>query len=196
MATWNFAATEAGKVLFADVQAGAVLVPTRIVIGTGNMPTGSTPADMTGAVSPLKEIAVSERKRTPDGMCIFGGVWTNADISEEFYYRECVLHARAEYRADDGTVTKAVDEVALVYGTSGSTADLFPAYTDGATLVERQVRIPCIIGNDAAVEMTLGSGIYATKEDMAEAVLLTDRGTGKKYAWGIDNGRVYIEEVG
>lgn len=195
MAQWNFAATAAGKLLFADIHAGAVLIPTKIVIGTGNMPAGNRLADMAGAVSPLKEIPVSERKRTPDGMCIFGGVWTNADIAQDFYYRECALYARAEYRDADGTVLKSVDEVCMIYGSSGNTADLFPAYTEGSTLVERNIRIPCIVGNDADVEMVLESGIYATKEELEAATKLIDSSTGRKYAWGVENGLIYIEEV-
>lgn len=195
MAQWNFAATGAGKGLFADIQAGAVLIPTKIVIGTGNMPAGHSPTDMVGVVSPLKEIPVSERKRTPDGMCIFGGVWTNADIHQDFYYRECALYARAEYRDASGAVLKSVAEVCMIYGSSGDTADLFQAYTEGATLVERQARIPCIVGNDANVEMSLASGIYATKEELEAATKLIDSSTGQKYAWGVENGLVYIEEV-
>lgn len=195
MAIWNFAATTPGKVLFADIQAGAVLIPTRIIIGTGNMPAGSGPANMAGAVAPLKEIPVTERKRTPDGMCIFGGVWMNADISQDFHYRECALYARAEYRDAGGAVTKSVDEVCMIYGSSGNTADLFPAYTEGAMLVERHIQIPVIIGNDAEVEMVLNSGIYATKEELETATILMDNTTGKKYAWGVENGLVYIEEV-
>lgn len=195
MADWISAITGPGELLFADIQAGAVLIPTRIVIGTGSMPSGSGPADMTEVVTPLKSIAVSERKRTPEGMCIFGGVWTNADINQEFYYRECALYARAEYRDANGAVVQSVAEVCMIYCNSGSTAEKIPVYTGGSTLIERVPRIPCAVGGDAVVEMTLESGIYATKEELDAATKMTDGTTSKKYTWGVENGLVYIEEV-
>ena len=107
----NFAITDSGRILFSDVQAGAVLIPTRIVVGSGNIPSGSTPATMTAVVTPVKDLTINKRERTPDGKAVFGGMYSNADINTAFYFRELALYCRAEYRAADGTVTRSMDEV-------------------------------------------------------------------------------------
>lgn len=177
MAIFNFAPTAHGKVLFADVQAGAVLIPTRFVIGTGSVPSGIQPKDMVGVVSPLKDLAVTKRKRTPDGMCIFGCVFSNEDITEDFYLREIALYARAEYRDDTGAVTKAVDEVCLIYGNAGDTADEYPAYST-ATVVERSLEIVSYVGADAQVDMTIPSGAYAAFDENGNVHLYDGRITG------------------
>lgn len=164
MANFNFAPTANGKVLFADVQAGAVLIPTKFVIGTGSLPSGKEPGDMTGVVTQLKELQVTKRTKTPDGVCIFGCVFTNEDITEDFYMRELALYARAEYRDESGAVTKSVAEVCMIYGNAGDTADLYPAYSTDA-VVERKLEIASYVGANTQVELTLQSGVYLGQEE-------------------------------
>lgn len=169
MAIFNFVPTKSGRALFAEVQAGAVLIPTKFVIGTGSLPSGSNLADLTAAVSPLKEFAVTERRSTPDGTCIFGGVYTNADIADDFYLREICLFARAEYRDDSGAVTQNVAEVLLIAGNSGDTADQIPGQSTSGSILERRIRIPVIVGNDVAVDVTLDSGLSVPLDLMGAA---------------------------
>lgn len=194
----NLALTDSGRILFSDVQAGAVLIPTKIVLGSGNIPTGKTPATMTAVVTPVTELTVTKQNRTPDGKAVFGGVYSNKDISAAFYFRELALFARAEYRDSSGNVTGQLDEVLFVYGNAASSADLMPAYGTN-TVVEKQIDIAVYIGNDAAAELSIESGVYVTQEQLAEAISdlnISDATTGKKYKWGIDNGIAYLEEVG
>lgn len=165
MSVFNFVPTTSGKALFADVQAGAVLVPTKFAIGTGSLPAGTTCENLTALVSSLKEFDVSEKTRTPDGKCIFGGVFTNQDIANDFYLREIGLFAKAEYRDENGTVTKEVPEVLFICGNSGDTADLHPGQSGSGSILERKVRIPAYIGSEAAVEMSLNSGIYIASDE-------------------------------
>ena len=199
----NNAMTELGRLLFADVQAGAVFIPTRIVKGSGNMPAGSTPATMTDVVTPVRELTINKIEKTTDGKCIIGGVFSNQGISTPFYFRELAVYARAEYRAADGTVTRAVAECLYTYGNSAGTADYMPAYSTD-TVVEKQMDVVVYIGNNTEVSLTIQSGVYVTREqvlvmiaDMAPDadVFITDITTGIKYAWGIDNGAVFLEEV-
>ena len=199
MALFNIAITDGGRALLADVQAGAVLIPSKIVIGSGNMPTGKTAQTMTAVASPVKELAINKVKRLNDGKVTFGGVYSNADILTAFYFRELALFCRGEYRDNSGNVTKAVDECLFCYGNAGSTADYMPAYGLN-TVVERQIDITSWIGNDAQVSMVVNSGVYVTQEQLSEAVSsidlsIKDAGTGKKYKWGIENGLVFLEEV-
>lgn len=208
MASFNNAITENGRLMLAHAQAGAVLIPTRIVIGSGNIPTGQTAATMTAVVTPVKELTINKKEAAPDGKYIIGGVYTNADITTAFYFRELAIFMRAEYRDADGTVTQSVAEVLYSYGNSGTTADYMPAYST-STVVEKQIDLVVWVGNTAVVDLTIESGVYLTRENLDEIlvdfvskneledlIVMTDASTGAKYKWGVANGLVYIEEVG
>ena len=159
----NNAITDVGKMLLADVQAGAVFTPTRIVIGSGSMSSGSTAQGMTDVITPVKSLAINKKKRTPDGKCVFGGVYTNAEITEPFYFRELALYAKAVYLNEDGTVKSEGAEILYSYGNAGATADYMPAYST-STVVEKQMDLVAWVGNDAQVDLTIESGIYVTRE--------------------------------
>lgn len=208
MAKFNNAITENGRLLLAHAQAGAVLIPTKIVLGSGNIPAGQTPASMTAVVTPVKELAVNKKEAVPDGKYVIGGVYNNADISEAFYFRELAVFMRAEYRDATGAVTQTVPEVLYSYGNSGTTADYMPAYST-STVVEKQIDLVVWVGNTATVDLTIESGVYLTretldqvlvdfvsKEELDALMVMTDPSTQKKYRWGVSNGSVYIEEVG
>ena len=208
MASFTNAITDNGRLMLAHAQAGAVLIPTRIVIGSGNIPTGQTVATMTAVVNPIKELIIGKKEATPDGKYIIGGVYTNADVMEAFYFRELAVFMRAEYRDENGTVTQSVAEILYSYGNSGNTADYMPAYST-STVVEKQIDLVVWIGNNATVDLSIGSGVYLTREtldtilvdyvkqaDLEELIVMSDATTGSKYRWGVENGLVYIEEVG
>lgn len=160
----NNALTNSGMALLADVHSGAVLIPTKIVIGSGEMPANKTPATMTDVVAPVKNLSVTKKKRSADGKCIFGGVYNNEDVTAAFYFRELALYCRAEYRDEAGNVTQSVPECLYCYGNSGDTADYMPAYSTGA-VVEKQIDLVVWVGNEAEVDLSVASGIYALKED-------------------------------
>lgn len=208
MASFTNAITENGRLMLAHAQAGAVLIPTRIVLGSGNIPTGQTAASMTAVVTPVKELTINKKEASPDGKYIIGGVYTNADVTTAFYFRELAVFMRAEYRDADGTVTQSVAEVLYSYGNSGTTADYMPAYST-STVVEKQIDLVVWIGNSATVDLTIDSGVYLTREsldailvdfvskkELEGLIVMTDATTGSKYRWGVENGLVYIEEVG
>ena len=157
----NNAITESGRLLLAEVQAGAVLIPTKIVIGSGGLPKGKEPVTMTQVAAPVKELPINKKEKSTDGKVVFGGAYDNRDVTRPFYFRELGLYARAEYRNEDGTVKRAVDEVLYSYGNAGATADYMPAYST-STLVEKQVDIVVYIGSAAQVELSIESGICMT----------------------------------
>jgi hypothetical protein len=165
----NNAITDVGRSLFAEVQAGAVFIPTRIVIGSGALPSGKTPATMTSVVTPVASLTINKKERTPDGKAIYGGVYSNKDIAEAFYFRELALYAKAEYRDETGAVTKAVPECLYSYGNAGNSADYMPAYST-STVVERQMDLVVYVGNDTQIDLTIDSGVYVTREEFEQAM--------------------------
>lgn len=156
----NNAITDVGKMLLADVQAGAVFTPTRIVMGSGSMASGATAQSMTAVITPVASLAINKKRRTPDGKCIFGGVFNNSDVTVAFYFRELALYAKAVYLNPDGSIASEGEETLYSYGNAGATADYIPAYST-STVVEKQMDLVTWVGNDAQVDLTIASGIYA-----------------------------------
>ena len=159
----NNSITDVGRMMLADVQAGAVFTPTRIVIGSGSMPGGATAQGMTDVITPVISLAINKKQRTPDGKCIFGGVYSNADVTTAFYFRELALYAKAVYLNADGTVRSEGEETLYGYGNAGSTADFMPAYATNA-VVEKQIDLVTWVGNDAQVDLTIETGIYLSQK--------------------------------
>lgn len=160
----NNAVTDNGRALLAHVQMGAVFTPTKIVMGSGSMPAGSTARTMKEVVTPVQTLTISKKKRGNDGTVTIGGVYSNETVSTGFYFRELALYAKAVN--PDGT---EVAEVLYSYGNAGSTADFMPAYTAGQP-VEREIDLVTYIGNDTAVDLTIDSGVYATQEKVQEMI--------------------------
>lgn len=160
----NNAITDNGRTLLSHVQMGAVFTPTKIVLGSGYMPAGKTARTMTAVQTAVATLTISKKERTNDGKFIVGGVYSNQQITEQWYFRELGLYAKAVY--SDGT---EVAEVLYSYGNAGDTAELMPAYGTGS-LVERQIDIVVYIGNDAQVDLTLESAIYVTQIQLEQAL--------------------------
>lgn len=158
----NLTITEKGRMLLADVQAGGELDATRLVMGSGDIPAGKTPATMTAVVSEVISMQISSRERTPDGKVIFGGYYSNTALTTDFYFKEFALFARAIYRDDSGAIIRTTDEVLYSYGNAGSEADLIPAYTTGEA-VEKQLEMVSYVGSETKVNLTIESDIYVAK---------------------------------
>ena len=166
----NNAITDSGRILLAEVQVGAVFTPTRIVMGSGYLPSSTTTRAIKQVVSPVKSLDINKKKKSNDGTVTIGGVYSNFDITEPFYFRELALYAKGVY--EDGRET---DEVLYSYGNAGATADLMPAYS-AETAVERQIDLVTYIGNDTKINLEIASGVYVTQEQLEEA--LKDAGGG------------------
>lgn len=169
----NNSITNNGRALLADVMVGAVFTPTRIAMGSGKLPVGTSPQNIAALVSPVKNLDIVKKERTPDGKFIVGGVYSNADVTEAFYFRELALFAKAVFLNADGSISREGDEVLYSYGNAGDDADLMPAYST-STVVERMLDLVTWVGNEAAVDLTIASGIYASAADLKalEAVVL------------------------
>ncbi|NLH01192.1 MAG: hypothetical protein GX488_04700, partial [Clostridiales bacterium] len=165
----NNSITENGRLLLADIHTGGEFVPTRVVMGSGYIPAGKTARTMTDVVSLVKSLSINKIQRTNDGKVIIGGVYSNADITVPFYFRELALYARCIWRDSNGNVTKTGEEKLYSYGNAGATADLMPAYSTG-TVVEKQIDIVTYVGNDTAVSLELASGVYLTAETLDDVL--------------------------
>ena len=159
------AITDSGRLLLAEVQAGGgEFDATRLVVGSGNIPVGKTAATMTAVATPVVSLEITKKERTPDGKAIFGGYFSNKDVTSEFYFREFALYARAIFRDDAGAIIREGDEVLYSYGNAGDTADLIPAYST-STVVEKNLDLVSWVGNDTQINLEVASGVYVSAEE-------------------------------
>lgn len=147
--------TDRGRALLAGAQTGAIFQPVSIVLGSGYMPSGKTPASMTAMVSPFITLDINKVERTGDGNVIYGGSYTNADLTQDTYFRELGMFARLYY-PDTDTYS---DTILYSYGNAGNTADLIPAYGPGQ-FVERQMNLVVYVGNEAEVSLEISSDLF------------------------------------
>lgn len=161
----NNAITDRGRILLADAQSGAIFEATRIVMGSGNMPSSATARSMTAVVAPVVELAINKIERTGDGKVIYGGVYTNETITEAFYFREFALYARVKYPATGEAAERYSDEVLYSYGNAGTSAELMPAYSSN-TFVERQMDLVTWVGNDTEITLEISSNLYLTPDNI------------------------------
>lgn len=150
--------TTAGESLLADVIGrGGVFTPTRMVVGSGNMPAGTAAADMTALVKQEASFYINKKKRMPEqSNALIGGAFTNRDVTQGFTLKEIGIYAKAVY--SDGTESS---EVLYSYGNAGDQGDYIPAYST-STVVERQIDITTYIGAEATVNLTVESQVYVS----------------------------------
>ena len=83
--------TTAGLIVLAKGVAGQKINYTKIVLGDGYLEEGQTPRNLTGVVSPKATVDITKLKINGDGTVAVGGIFTNGDETEGFYYRELGL---------------------------------------------------------------------------------------------------------
>lgn len=148
--------TAAGLLVLAKGVAGKQINYTKIVLGDGYLEEGQTPRSLTGVVSPKATIDITKCVVNGDGTATVGGVFTNDQTNDGFYYRELGLYA------DDPD--EDVGEVLYCYGNCGDLAEWIPP-TGGATIVEKTIDIVTAIGTATNVTAYIPADAYATKED-------------------------------
>lgn len=148
--------TAAGLIVLAKGAAGEKINYTRIVLGDGYLEEGQTPRSLTDVVSPRATIDITKLKVNTDGTAAVGGVFSNDQTSDGFYYRELGLYAEDP--------DPAVGEVLYCYGNCGDLAEWIPP-TGGATIVEKTIDIITVIGTASNVTAYIPADAYATKLD-------------------------------
>ena len=148
--------TAAGLIVLAKGAAGQKITYTKIVLGDGYLEEGQTPRSLTGVVSPKAVIDITKLKVNTDGTVAVGGIFTNDQTSDGFFYRELGLYAEDP--------DPAVGEVLYCYGNCGDLAEWIPP-SGGATIVEKTIDIVTAIGTATNVTAYIPADAYATKED-------------------------------
>lgn len=148
--------TAAGLIVLAKGAAGQKITYTKIVLGDGYLEEGQTPRSLTGVVSPKAVIDITKLKVNTDGTVAVGGIFTNDQTSNGFFYRELGLYAEDP--------DPAVGEVLYCYGNCGDLAEWIPP-TGSATIVEKTIDIVTAIGTATNVTAYIPADAYATKED-------------------------------
>lgn len=148
--------TTAGLIVLAKGVAGQKINYTKIVLGDGYIEEGQTPRTLTGVVSPKATVDITKLKINGDGTVAVGGIFTNGDETDGFYYRELGLYAEDP--------DPEVGEVLYCYGNCGDLAEWIPP-TGGATIVEKTIDIVTAIGTATNVTAYIPADAYATKED-------------------------------
>jgi len=149
--------TNDGKELYYDNMAGTQIVFTTIQLGSGNI---SGPiAPMTALVTPVVTIN-AEAKSVSGQYAEISGHFSNAQLADGFYFREIgVFAADPDYPNDRGK------DILYCYQNAYDTADFIPVAS--VETVEKNITIPVIIGDTAAVSCTLSrSLILASMEDL------------------------------
>ena len=148
--------TAAGLLVLAKGVAGQQINYTKIVLGDGYLEEGQTPRSLTGVVSPKATIDITKLKINGDGTVAVGGIFTNGDETDGFYYRELGLYAEDP--------DPEVGEVLYCYGNCGDLAEWIPP-SGGAIIVEKTIDIVTAIGTATNVTAYIPADAYATKED-------------------------------
>ena len=148
--------TAAGLLVLAKGVAGKQINYTKIVLGDGYLEEGQTPRTLTGVVSPKATVDITKLKINGDGTVAVGGIFTNGDETDGFYYRELGLYAEDP--------DPEVGEVLYCYGNCGDLAEWIPP-SGGATIVEKTIDIVTAIGTATNVTAYIPADAYATKED-------------------------------
>lgn len=148
--------TSAGLIVLAKGASGQPIRYTRIVLGDGYLEEGMTPRSLTDVVSPRASIDITKLHVNTDGTVVVGGVFSNDQTSDGFYYRELGLYAEDP--------DPEVGEILYCYGNCGDLAEWIPP-TGGATIVEKTIDIVTVIGTATNITAYIPADAYATKED-------------------------------
>lgn len=159
---YNNDITNKGRRLFALMQDGGKFMPTRIVMGSGYMPQGTTTRTINNVVIPFATLEINKSSPKENGDFMLGGLFTNSDLTQDEYFRELGLYAKVQ--KSDGSTT---EEVLYSYGNALDNAELIPKYGVD-TAIERQLDIITYVGNDANVVVEVSSGIFVDKKELSE----------------------------
>lgn len=161
---YNNNITNKGRQLFALMQDGGKFMPTRIVMGSGYMPQGTTARTINDVVIPFATLEINKSSPKENGDFMLGGLFTNSDLTQDEYFRELGLYAKVQ--KSDGGMT---EEMLYSYGNAFDNAELIPKYGVD-TAIERQLDIITYVGNDANVVVEVSSGISVDKQEFTAAI--------------------------
>lgn len=93
MPNWaNLMLTKQGKLLQAKAIAGSTLTITKMKLGSGIIPDGVSPEDLTDLIQPKQALGLTAIS-VNGGLAKIQSIVTNAELSEGYYIRECGVFA-------------------------------------------------------------------------------------------------------
>lgn len=151
----GFVLTTLGLALQAKAQTGTTLSFTKMQAGDGTL-SGQVPSELTALINvKISSIPITGFKKPSPTVAAVMAYFNNSSLSTGFYLREIGLFA----------TDPDLGEILYAYGNAGSSAEYIPAY-GGASIIEKNVSLNCIIGNAANVSAIIDfSKVYLTAQD-------------------------------
>lgn len=171
MPNWNgLVLTKKGQLLQAKVGTGVVLALTKMKLGSGVLPKGTSLEDLTDLVAPEQNVGIASKEvLTDQKMCKISATITNVGLSAGYYVRELGVFAEDP---DDGEILYAV--------TSDSAPDFLPT-EGGSTAVSQEFAVYISASNASDVKVSIDPGALATmgyvKLALHEYLKIVDKGT-------------------
>ena len=149
--------TNAGRQLQTRVIAGDTLTFTTIKLGDGTMTTEPIAA-MTDLIHGIITLPVHEVRRNADYAEVTG-VFQNAGLSSGFYWREIGIFA-----ADPDYLNDRSHDILYCYQNAAELAEYIPSAS--SAVIEKIIRVACVVGDAENVTVGLASQAYAKAEDL------------------------------
>lgn len=160
MPNWNgLVLTKKGQLLQAKVGTGIVLALTKMKLGAGVLPEGTSLEDLTDLVEPKQNVGIASKEVLEEQkMCKISATITNVGLSAGYYVRELGIFANDP---DDGEILYAV--------TSDSAPDYLPP-EGGSTSVSQEFAVYIAAENASSVEVQIDPGALATMGYVSQAI--------------------------
>lgn len=149
--------TNAGRQLQTRVIAGDTLTFTAIKLGDGTMTTEPIVA-LTDLIHGIITLPVHEVRRNADYADVTG-VFQNAGLSSGFYWREIGIFA-----ADPDYPNDRSHDILYCYQNAAELAEYIPSAS--SAVIEKIIRVACVVGDAENVTVGLASQAYAKAEDL------------------------------
>lgn len=161
MSYYGGTVTVAGRNLITSLIAGETIEFTRIIVGSGRMPEGVEPIDMTALVNPIAEATsnVPTVENSVLSMLVEYRNDMNGGLAEGFWLDEFGIFAKTENS----------EEVLLYYATLGDSPQPVNAYKDNRIDV-RRYPVTIALEVDADVQITYNPGAFITAEDAQQII--------------------------
>lgn len=152
MPNWNgLVLTKKGQLLQAKVGTGVVLALTKMKLGSGVLPKGTSLEELTDLVTPEQNVGIASKEvLTDQKMCKISATITNVGLSAGYYVRELGVFANDP---DDGEILYAV--------TADSAPDYLPP-EGGPTTVSQEFAVYISASNASGVKVSIDPGTLAT----------------------------------
>ena len=149
--------TGVGRQLQTRVIAGDTLTFTTIKLGDGTMTTEPIAA-LTDLIHGIITLPVHEVRRNADYADVTG-VFQNAGLSSGFYWREIGIFA-----ADPDYPNDRSHDILYCYQNAAELAEYIPSAS--SAVIEKIIRVACVVGDAENVTVGLASQAYAKAEDL------------------------------